>query len=79
MRYDDLCQLIISDLNKYGLSVIDDFLGRHKGLEILNEVHDMYAANLFQVSFLGCACALLHTILLQLYNFCACTVQIRLQ
>lgn len=57
MRYDDLCQHIISDLNKYGLSVIDDFLGRDKGLEILNEVHDMYAANLFQVSLLSFTCA----------------------
>lgn len=46
---DGLCKHIINDMNKYGLSVIDDFLGRPKGLEILNEVHHMYAAGLFQV------------------------------
>lgn len=49
LRYDSLCKHIINDMNTYGLSVIDDFLGREKGLEILNEVHDMYAAGLFQV------------------------------
>ncbi|KAL5273733.1 EGLN1 family protein [Megaselia abdita] len=46
-RYEDLCQTVISDMNTYGLSVIDDFLGREKGLQILSEVHRMYSAGVF--------------------------------
>ena len=49
-RYEDLCRNIISDMNQYGLSVVDDFLGMEKGLQILNEVHRMYAAGVFKVS-----------------------------
>ena len=37
-------------MNTYGLSVVDDFLGLEKGLEILNEVHKMYATGVFKVS-----------------------------
>lgn len=48
-RNEDLCKQIINDMNIYGLSVIDDFLGMQKGLEILNEVHCMYSAGVFQV------------------------------
>ncbi|CAD6991293.1 unnamed protein product [Ceratitis capitata] len=47
-RYDDLCRNIINDMNEYGLSVVDDFLGVEKGLQILNEVHGMYSAGVFQ-------------------------------
>lgn len=47
---DDLCKTIIADMNEYGLSVIDDFLGRAKGLEILSEVDNMYGAGVFRVS-----------------------------
>ncbi|KAJ6640196.1 Egl nine like 1 [Pseudolycoriella hygida] len=47
-RNEDLCKQIINDMNVYGLSVIDDFLGMQKGLEILNEVHCMYSAGVFQ-------------------------------
>lgn len=39
-------------MNQYGLSVVDDFLGREKGLQILNEVHKMYSAGMFKVRFL---------------------------
>ncbi|XP_046805167.1 hypoxia-inducible factor prolyl hydroxylase [Lucilia cuprina] len=47
-RYEELCRNIISDMNQYGLSVVDDFLGREKGLQILNEVHKMYSAGVFK-------------------------------
>lgn len=50
MRDDDLCKIIINDMNTYGLAVIDDFLGRATGLEILREVDNMYGAGVFQVS-----------------------------
>lgn len=49
MRDEDLCKIIISDMNTYGLAVIDDFLGRAAGLEILREVDNMYGAGVFQV------------------------------
>ncbi|XP_017849141.1 egl nine homolog 1 isoform X2 [Drosophila busckii] len=47
-RYEDLCRNIINDMNQYGLSVVDDFLGVEKGLKILNEVRSMYNAGAFQ-------------------------------
>ncbi|XP_017091252.2 egl nine homolog 1 isoform X1 [Drosophila bipectinata] len=47
-RYEDLCRNIISDMNQYGLSVVDDFLGMETGLKILNEVGSMYNAGAFQ-------------------------------
>ncbi|XP_017467687.1 PREDICTED: hypoxia-inducible factor prolyl hydroxylase [Rhagoletis zephyria] len=47
-RYDELCRNIINDMNQYGLSVVDDFLGVEKGLQILNEVHRMYSAGVFK-------------------------------
>ncbi|KAH8294751.1 hypothetical protein KR018_002487, partial [Drosophila ironensis] len=47
-RYEDLCRNIISDMNQYGLSVVDDFLGTERGLKILNEVRSMYNAGAFQ-------------------------------
>ncbi|XP_017855786.1 PREDICTED: egl nine homolog 1 isoform X1 [Drosophila arizonae] len=46
-RYEDLCRNIINDMNQYGLSVVDDFLGTEKGLKILNEVRNMYSAGAF--------------------------------
>lgn len=47
-RNEELCRNIINDMNTYGLSVVDDFLGMEKGLRILNEVHGMYAAGDFK-------------------------------
>ncbi|CAD7092278.1 unnamed protein product [Hermetia illucens] len=47
-RYEDLCRIIIDDMNTYGLSVVDDFLGMDRGLQILNEVHKMYASGVFR-------------------------------
>lgn len=51
-RNEDLCKQIINDMNVYGLSVVDDFLGKQKGMEILNEVHSMYSAGVFQVIYM---------------------------
>lgn len=48
-QYDQLCRNIIKDMNEYGLSVVDDFLGVEKGLKVLAEVHHMYSAGIFQV------------------------------
>ncbi|XP_055296929.1 egl nine homolog 1 isoform X2 [Sitodiplosis mosellana] len=48
LRYDSLCKQIIRDMNMYGMCVVDDFLGMTYGLGILNEVHGLYAAGLFQ-------------------------------
>lgn len=45
----ELCRNIISDMNQYGLSVVDDFLGMEKGMQVVNEVHNMYAAGVFKV------------------------------
>lgn len=47
-RYEELCRNIINDMNQYGLSVVDDFLGVEKGMEILGEVHNLYCAGVFQ-------------------------------
>lgn len=48
LRYDSLCKQIIRDMNMYGMCVVDDFLGMTSGLSILNEVHGLYAAGVFQ-------------------------------
>lgn len=37
MRYDSLCKQIITDMNMYGMCVVDDFLGGTYGLDILKE------------------------------------------
>lgn len=50
-RYEELCRNIINDMNQYGLSVVDDFLGHEKGMQILNEVLNMYSAGVFKVFF----------------------------
>nr|XP_013098663.1 unnamed protein product [Stomoxys calcitrans] len=47
-RYEELCRNIINDMNQYGLSVVDDFLGQEKGMQILNEVLNMYSAGVFR-------------------------------
>ncbi|XP_073847087.1 HIF prolyl hydroxylase isoform X2 [Musca autumnalis] len=47
-RYEELCRNIINDMNQYGLSVVDDFLGHEKGMQILNEVLNMYSAGVFK-------------------------------
>lgn len=45
---DKICQYVISDMDKYGVCVVDRFLGKERGLKVLNEVLNMYSAGLFQ-------------------------------
>lgn len=47
---DEVLRSIVDDLENYGLCVLDNFLGRDKGLSILQEVLDMYSAGVFEVS-----------------------------
>lgn len=45
---DKICQYVIRDMDKYGVCVVDKFLGKERGLAVLNEVLYMYGAGLFQ-------------------------------
>lgn len=45
---DKICQYVIRDMDKYGVCVVDTFLGEEKGLAVLNEVLYMYGAGLFE-------------------------------
>lgn len=45
---DKICQYVIRDMDKYGVCVVDKFLGKEKGLAVLKEVLDMYSAGLFK-------------------------------
>lgn len=44
-----MCCNLIRDMNEYGVSVIDNFLGNEKGNQVLGEVIDMYSAGMFKV------------------------------
>lgn len=45
---DKICQYVIRDMDKYGVCVVDKFLGKERGLKVLTEVLNMYSAGLFQ-------------------------------
>lgn len=45
---DEICRNVIKDMNKYGICVVDNFLGREKGEAVLREVLSMYSAGLFK-------------------------------
>lgn len=45
---DKICSYVIRDMDKYGVCVVDKFLGKEKGIAVLNEVLDMYGAGLFK-------------------------------
>lgn len=45
---DKICSYVIRDMDKYGVCVVDKFLGKEKGMAVLNEVLDMYSAGLFK-------------------------------
>lgn len=45
---DEICKNVIKDMNKYGVCVVDNFLGTEKGLAVLSEVLNMYSAGLFK-------------------------------
>ncbi|XP_043273652.1 egl nine homolog 1-like [Venturia canescens] len=45
---DDICRNVIRDMNKFGVCVVDSFLGHDKGISVLNEVLNMYSAGMFE-------------------------------
>lgn len=46
-----ICQQVIKDMNQYGVCVLNNFLGREKGLLVRQEVLDMYSSGIFMVRF----------------------------
>ncbi|CAH2045913.1 unnamed protein product, partial [Iphiclides podalirius] len=43
----DICQRVIRDMTQYGVCVLDNFLGKERGLLVLNEVLEMYRSGIF--------------------------------
>ncbi|XP_041969376.1 prolyl hydroxylase EGLN3 isoform X2 [Aricia agestis] len=54
----EICQRVIRDMTQYGVCVLNNFLGRERGLLVLNEVLQMYRSGIFKagqlVSNPGC-------------------------
>lgn len=49
LQLEDMCHNLISDLNSYGVCVLDSFVGEQRGLKVLSEVKEMYTAGKFKV------------------------------
>lgn len=49
----EICQRVIRDMTQYGVCVLDNFLGKDRGLLVLNEVLSMYRSGIFTVSNLS--------------------------
>lgn len=47
--HEHICKNVIRDMNDYGVCVVDNFLGRKRGLAILEEVRGLYRTGVFQV------------------------------
>lgn len=45
-----ICQRVIKDMTQYGVCVLNNFLGKERGLLVLNEVLEMYRSGIFTVS-----------------------------
>ncbi|GFT53889.1 egl nine homolog 1 [Nephila pilipes] len=45
--FNDICENIVHDLNKYGICVLDNFIGSAQGTLILNEVKNLYCKGIF--------------------------------
>ncbi|KAG7298115.1 hypothetical protein JYU34_018884 [Plutella xylostella] len=45
--YHEICLRVIRDMTTYGVCVLDNFLGRDKGLLVRNEVLEMYRSGIF--------------------------------
>ncbi|KPJ18014.1 Egl nine-like 1 [Papilio machaon] len=43
----EICQRVIRDMTQYGVCVLDNFLGKDRGLLVLNEVLEMYRSGIF--------------------------------
>ncbi|XP_072929573.1 uncharacterized protein [Epargyreus clarus] len=46
----DICQRVIQDMTQYGVCVLNNFLGKERGLLVLKEVLEMYRSGIFTVS-----------------------------
>lgn len=46
----NICQRVIRDMTQYGVCVLNNFLGKERGLLVLKEVLDMYQSGIFTVS-----------------------------
>lgn len=42
-----ICQRVIKDMTQYGVCVLNNFLGKERGLLVLNEVLEMYRSGIF--------------------------------
>lgn len=45
----EICQRVIRDMTHYGVCVLNNFLGKERGLSVLNEVLEMYRSGIFTV------------------------------
>lgn len=45
---EEVCQNVIQDMDSYGVCVVDNFLGKERGMEVLREVKDMYSRGMFE-------------------------------
>lgn len=48
----NICQRVIKDMTQYGVCVLNNFLGKERGLLVLKEVLDMYRSGIFTVSMM---------------------------
>jgi len=48
-RLEVMCMNLVRDMNKYGVCVLDNFIGEEKGAQVLGEVKAMYSAGYFKV------------------------------
>lgn len=47
LHQEEMCHTLIRDLNKYGVCVLDEFMGEERGERVLSEVVTMYSAGKF--------------------------------
>lgn len=47
---EEACHSLIRDMNEYGVCVLDNFLGQDRGIQVLQEVTNMYSSGVFKVS-----------------------------
>lgn len=45
---EEVCQNVIQDMDSYGVCVVDNFLGKERGMEVLREVKEMYSRGMFE-------------------------------
>jgi hypoxia-inducible factor (prolyl hydroxylase) len=45
---DDICRNVISDMNTWGVCVVNNFLGTEKGIAVFDEVLNVYSAGMFR-------------------------------